>query len=346
LLAFHFLGEMFVLSSEGFLVFSVCPHFRIISVSQTVEHSSTIISDILSRILNETVMREETICRICFNLLNDIDYHLKEAQEKTDELTGKFLDKGKDPLSYRPQPIVTAASATVSSHSSQVEEAATTSDRQRHAKGRRSKTASISSATSQSKNRQIKVNSNFSSSGSSRKRKQTESESAASHHQDYDTDGAPLTEDEMSVNVINRNKQKLLSHVLNPRMIKKETRVYEYEEEEEEEEETEKEEEEEEEEEEDEEEEAEEEEEYYEPKWKKKKGKENRRERRKRKKLQQQVRKCLFSFTELFYKRVIFFSRRTRRRSFLYHPVMPSHLVARDQLLLQPAPPHHHPENL
>jgi hypothetical protein len=28
-------------------------------------------------------MREETICRICFNLLNDIDYHLKEAQEKT-----------------------------------------------------------------------------------------------------------------------------------------------------------------------------------------------------------------------------------------------------------------------
>jgi hypothetical protein len=345
LLAFHFLGEMFVLSSEGFLVFSVCPHFRIISVSQTVEHSSTIISDILSRILNETVMREETICRICFNLLNDIDYHLKEAQEKTDELTGKFLDKGKDPLSYRPQPIVTAASATVSSHSSQVEEAATTSDRQRHAKGRRSKTASISSATSQSKNRQIKVNSNFSSSGSSRKRKQTESESAASHHQDYDTDGAPLTEDEMSVNVINRNKQKLLSHVLNPRMIKKETRVYEYEEEEEEEE-TEKEEEEEEEEEEDEEEEAEEEEEYYEPKWKKKKGKENRRERRKRKKLQQQVRKCLFSFTELFYKRVIFFSRRTRRRSFLYHPVMPSHLVARDQLLLQPAPPHHHPENL
>ena len=46
-------------------------------MSQTVEHSSTIISDILSRILNETVMREETICRICFDLLNDIDYHLK-----------------------------------------------------------------------------------------------------------------------------------------------------------------------------------------------------------------------------------------------------------------------------
>ncbi len=50
---------------------------KLVSVSQTVEHSSTIISDILSRILNETVMHEETICRICFNLLNDIDYHLK-----------------------------------------------------------------------------------------------------------------------------------------------------------------------------------------------------------------------------------------------------------------------------
>ena len=54
-----------------------CIHPRQVSVSQTVEHSSTIISDILSRILNETVMREETICRICFDLLNDIDYHLK-----------------------------------------------------------------------------------------------------------------------------------------------------------------------------------------------------------------------------------------------------------------------------
>ncbi len=38
---------------------------------------STIISDILSRILNETVMREEIVCRICYNLLNDVDYHLK-----------------------------------------------------------------------------------------------------------------------------------------------------------------------------------------------------------------------------------------------------------------------------
>ena len=63
---------------------------KLISVSQTVEHSSTIISDILSRILNETVMREETICRICFNLLNDIDYHLKEAQEKTGDMSALF----------------------------------------------------------------------------------------------------------------------------------------------------------------------------------------------------------------------------------------------------------------
>jgi hypothetical protein len=50
---------------------------KLVSVSNTVEHSSTIISDILSRILNETVLREESVCRICFNLLNDIDYHLK-----------------------------------------------------------------------------------------------------------------------------------------------------------------------------------------------------------------------------------------------------------------------------
>ena len=66
---------------------------KLVSVSQTVEHSKNIISDILSRILNETVMREEALCRVCFGLLNDIDYHLKEAQEKTDDITNKFLDK-------------------------------------------------------------------------------------------------------------------------------------------------------------------------------------------------------------------------------------------------------------
>ena len=53
---------------------------KLVSVSRTVSHSSTIICDILSRILNETVMKDEIICKICFNLLNDIDYHLKEAQ--------------------------------------------------------------------------------------------------------------------------------------------------------------------------------------------------------------------------------------------------------------------------
>lgn len=53
---------------------------KLVSVSATMNHSTTIVCDILSRILNETVMKEEIICKICFNLLNDIDYHLKEAQ--------------------------------------------------------------------------------------------------------------------------------------------------------------------------------------------------------------------------------------------------------------------------
>ena len=54
----------------------------------------------MSRILNETVMGEENLCRLCYNLLNDIDYHLKEAQEKTDEITAKYLDKEKDQQRY------------------------------------------------------------------------------------------------------------------------------------------------------------------------------------------------------------------------------------------------------
>merc|ERR1719361_437802 len=78
---------------------------KLVSVQRTVDHSSTIICDILSRILNETVMREESVCRLCFNLLNDIDYHLKEAQEKTDEVTNKFLDKRKDSYQTQPQPL-------------------------------------------------------------------------------------------------------------------------------------------------------------------------------------------------------------------------------------------------
>merc|ERR1712083_432772 len=81
---------------------------KLVSVSKTVSHSSTIICDILSRILNETVMKDEIICKICFNLLNDIDYHLKEAQEKTDEVTNKFLDKKRYVQSYQPnQPLTT-----------------------------------------------------------------------------------------------------------------------------------------------------------------------------------------------------------------------------------------------
>ena len=80
---------------------------KLVSVQRTVDHSSTIICDILSRILNETVMGEESVCRLCFNLLNDIDYHLKEAQEKTDEITAKFLDKEKDLIRYNPEPKVT-----------------------------------------------------------------------------------------------------------------------------------------------------------------------------------------------------------------------------------------------
>ena len=60
-------------------------------------------------------MREETICKICFNLLNDIDYHLKEAQEKTDDITNKFLDKEKDPLSYKPHQLIALSSSTPTS---------------------------------------------------------------------------------------------------------------------------------------------------------------------------------------------------------------------------------------
>merc|ERR1719471_1657928 len=251
---------------------------KLVSVSQTVEHSSTIISDILSRILNETVMREETICRICFDLLNDIDYHLKEAQEKTDEITAKFLDKEKDPLNYRPQPIVTASSES-SPASAAAANASASLKREQANKALKKKSA----ATSKSGGR-VKSSQQHQQNSSSRKRKQSEVQPAAPAPQpqtDYDTDGGPLTEDEMSVNVINRNKQKLLSHVLNPRLVKKE----------EEEEDTEQEEDEDAEEEEEDEEAEDDPEDYYESKWKRKKGKENRKEskRRKRLKLQEQT---------------------------------------------------------
>lgn len=65
---------------------------KLVSVSKTLSHSSTIICDILSRILNETVLKEESICKICFSLLNDIDYHLKEAQVIFFEETFHFTD--------------------------------------------------------------------------------------------------------------------------------------------------------------------------------------------------------------------------------------------------------------
>jgi len=32
-------------------------------------------------------------CRMCFNLLDDVDYHLKEAAEKSARLTARFQDK-------------------------------------------------------------------------------------------------------------------------------------------------------------------------------------------------------------------------------------------------------------
>ena len=67
---------------------------KLVSVQRTVDHSSTIICDILSRILNETVMGEESVCRLCFNLLNDIDYHLKVCD------TCRWLIKSPNTYSY------------------------------------------------------------------------------------------------------------------------------------------------------------------------------------------------------------------------------------------------------
>ena len=51
--------------------------------------------------------------------------NLKEAQEKTDEITAKFLDKEKDPLNYRPQPIVTASSESAASAAAAASNAST-----------------------------------------------------------------------------------------------------------------------------------------------------------------------------------------------------------------------------
>ncbi len=64
----------------------------------------------------------------------------QEAQEKTDEITNKFLDKGKDPLSYNPQPIVTASSATSEDTEEEEEEAVAKVDdvdKRRRSRGKR-----------------------------------------------------------------------------------------------------------------------------------------------------------------------------------------------------------------
>jgi len=172
---------------------------KLISVSQRVEHSSTIISDILSRILNETVMKQETICRICFNLLNDIDYHLKEAQEKTDEITNKFLDRGKDPHSYQPQATIVCASTPASS--TQQPESWVVSGLVTKPK--------LTTTPEKRKRREKSSKSRKSS------RKHPPEDVAKSSTAAEDTDCFQTEEDEnMSVNVINKSKAKLFSHIL------------------------------------------------------------------------------------------------------------------------------------
>ena len=154
---------------------------KLVSVSRNVSHTSTIICDILSRILNETVMEDESICKICFNLLNDIDYHLKEAQEKTDEVTNKFLDKNRE-------------NKYVEQQSSMVEEILPETRSEHKSKKRVSSPPKKHSVFMPHRNHHHH------------------------HHEDHDVN---LTEDEMSVNSINKNKAKLLSHVLNPKMKSK-----------------------------------------------------------------------------------------------------------------------------
>ena len=38
---------------------------------------------------NETVTREEIVCRICYNLLNDVDYHLKVNRQIVENIDRK-----------------------------------------------------------------------------------------------------------------------------------------------------------------------------------------------------------------------------------------------------------------
>ena len=104
------------------------------------------------------------------------------------------MDKEKDPLSYRPQPIVSAekdvdetTELTLSPHKQHIT----------HNKENIGGDVSKSSRRHHTK--------------TSTKRKSKASTTFVSN----DTDST-LTEDEMSVNMIKRNKAKLLSHVLNP----------------------------------------------------------------------------------------------------------------------------------
>ena len=97
----------------------------------------------------------------------------------SDEITNKFLDKEKDPLSYRRQPIVSVEK--------DVEEM---------------------TELSLSPHKQ-----NVSHNKENIQRTSKRKASKATFSNDTDS---TLTEDEMSVNIINRNKAKLLSHVLNP----------------------------------------------------------------------------------------------------------------------------------
>lgn len=101
----------------------------------------------------------------------------------SDEITNKFLDKEKDPLSYRRHPIVSVDKAVA-----ETTEVSLSPQKQR-----------------------VSHNKENIERASKRRPTRTALPSLVSH----DTDST-LTEDEMSVNIINRNKAKLLSHVLNP----------------------------------------------------------------------------------------------------------------------------------
>jgi len=148
---------------------------KLAAVSRTVaRHASAIVGDILARVLSEAMDGGESVCRLCFNLLDDVDYHLKEAQEKTDEITSRFLEKGKDPARFSPQPVELT-------------------------------TVAISEPDV------IVPHSPAAAEHPSQERSAVQPEPLTRREGDADTG---KTEDEMSVNAIGKNKAKLLSHVL------------------------------------------------------------------------------------------------------------------------------------